>query len=54
MNKYKKYCPNVFVVESEEDYSHGYSLIYAKKDVNVAQKNHDTAIKLWGDKYEQM
>jgi len=23
MNKYKKYCPNVFVLESEEDYSHG-------------------------------
>ena len=23
MNKYKKYCPNVFVLESEEDYDHG-------------------------------
>ena len=29
--------------------SHSYSLIYAKKDVNEAQKNFDLAKKLWGD-----
>ena len=29
---------------------HSYSLTYAKKAVNEAQKNHDLAIKLWGDK----
>ena len=28
---------------------HGYSLTYAKKDVNEAQKNLDIAIKLWGE-----
>lgn len=28
---------------------HGYSLTYAKKDVNEAQKNYDLAIRLWGD-----
>lgn len=29
--------------------SHSYSLTYAKKAVNEAQKNLDTAIKLWGE-----
>jgi len=28
---------------------HSYSLTYAKKDVNEAQKNYDLAKKLWGD-----
>lgn len=28
--------------------SHSYSLTYAKKDVNEAQKNYDLAKKLWG------
>lgn len=29
--------------------SHGYSLSYAKKDLNEIQKKYDLAIKLWGD-----
>ncbi|MBQ8969183.1 MAG: DUF3560 domain-containing protein [Bacteroidaceae bacterium] len=29
--------------------SHSYSLTYAKKAVNEAQKNYDTAVKLWGE-----
>lgn len=29
--------------------SHMYTLTYAKKDVNEAQKNYDLAVKLWGD-----
>lgn len=29
--------------------SHSYSLAYANKDVNVAKKNYDLAVKLWGD-----
>jgi len=45
---------HLFLKKNPDKRSHSYSLIYAKKDVNVAQKNHDTAIKLWGDKYEQM
>ena len=28
---------------------HSYTLTYAKKDVNEAQKNYDLAVKLWGD-----
>lgn len=28
---------------------HSYSLTYAKKSVNEAQKNYDLAIRLWGD-----
>lgn len=28
---------------------HAYTLTYAKKEVNEAQKNYDLAIKLWGD-----
>lgn len=29
--------------------SHSYTLAYANKDVNVAKKNYDLAVKLWGD-----
>lgn len=29
--------------------SHSYTLTYAKKDVNEAQKHYDLAVKLWGD-----
>lgn len=29
--------------------SHMYTLIYAKKDANEAQKNYDLAVKLWGE-----
>lgn len=29
--------------------SHSYTLTYAKKDVNEAQKNYDLAVKLWGE-----
>lgn len=29
--------------------SHSYSLTYAKKDVNEAQKNFDLAKRLWGE-----
>lgn len=28
---------------------HSFTLSYAKKDVNEAQKNYDLAVKLWGD-----
>lgn len=28
---------------------HAYTLTYAKKDVNEAQKNYDLAVKLWGE-----
>ena len=28
---------------------HSYTLAYAKKGVNEAQKNYDLAVKLWGD-----
>lgn len=31
---------------------HSYSLTYAKKAVNEAQKNYDTAVKLWGQPSE--
>lgn len=29
--------------------SHSYTLTYAKKDVNEAQKNYDLAVRLWGE-----
>ena len=29
--------------------SHSYTLTYAKKAVNEAQKNYELALKLWGD-----
>lgn len=28
---------------------HSYTLAYANKDVNIAKKNYDLAVKLWGD-----
>lgn len=35
--------------EGKIERDHAYSLTYAKKAVNEAQKNYDTAVKLWGD-----
>lgn len=35
--------------EGKIERSHSYSLTYAKKAVNEAQKNYETALKLWGD-----
>lgn len=35
--------------EGKIEREHAYSLTYAKKAVNEAQKNYDTAVKLWGD-----
>lgn len=34
--------------EGKIERSHSYSLTYAKKAVNEAQKNYDIAVKLWG------
>lgn len=34
--------------EHPEARAHSYSLTYAKKDVNNAQKNYELAVKLWG------
>lgn len=34
--------------EHPEKREHSCSLAYAKKDVNMAQKNYETAVKLWG------
>jgi len=39
---------HVFLKKNPDKRSHSYSLTYAKKDVNVAQKNYDIAVKLWG------
>lgn len=52
MNTYAKYTANVFVAkctERHEKGEHSYTLTYAKKAVNEAQKNLDTAKKIWGE-----
>ncbi len=36
-------------LEHPEKREHAYSLTYSKKDVNEAQKNYETALKLWGE-----
>ena len=38
-----------FYKDNPDKREHAYSLTYAKKDVNEAQKNFDLAKKLWGD-----
>lgn len=38
---------HLFLKKNPDKRSHSYSLTYAKKDLNVAQKNYDTAVKLW-------
>lgn len=37
------------VISGKYPRSHMYTLTYAKKDVNEAQKNYDLAVKLWGE-----
>jgi len=39
---------HLFYKEHPEAREHSYSLTYAKKAVNEAQKNYDTAVRLWG------
>lgn len=39
-------------LDHPEKREHAYSLTYAKKDVNEAQKNYDIALKLWGENQE--
>jgi len=38
---------HLFLKKNPDKRKHNYSLTYAKKDVNVAQKNYDIAVKLW-------
>lgn len=38
-----------YLKDHPEARSHSYSLTYAKKAVNEAHKNYDTAVKLWGE-----
>lgn len=40
---------HLFLKKKPDKRSHSYSLTYAKKDLNTAQKNCDIAIKLWGE-----
>lgn len=40
---------HLFYKENPDKREHSYSLTYAKKAVNEAKKNYDTAVKLWGD-----
>ena len=60
MNKYYKYCPNVYVAQCTEKHEtlkknpgereHQYSLTYAKKSVKDLKKKLEIAAKLWGAK----
>ena len=40
---------HLFLKNNPDKRPHSYSLTYAKKDINVAQKNYNTALKLWGE-----
>lgn len=39
---------HLFLKNNPDKRAHSYSLSYAKKDVNNAQKDYDTAVVLWG------
>ncbi|MCK4812343.1 MAG: DUF3560 domain-containing protein [Candidatus Marinimicrobia bacterium] len=38
---------HTFLKKNPIERSHSYSLTYAKKDLNIAMKNYDTAVRLW-------
>lgn len=40
---------HLFLKKNPDKRRHSYSLTYAKKDLNTAQKNYDTAVKLWSE-----
>lgn len=40
---------HLYLKNNPEKRAHSYSLTYAKKAVNEAQKNYNTAVKLWGE-----
>jgi len=40
---------HLFLTNNPDKRAHSYSLTYAKKDVNTAQKNYDIAVKLWSE-----
>jgi hypothetical protein len=60
MNIYRKYCPNVFVAQCDQEYQkglkdgtikrdHSYSLAYASKKVKDLKGKVEIAKKLWAD-----
>ena len=42
-----------YLKDHPEARPHSFALTYAKKDLNEAQKNYQTALKLWGDNSEK-
>lgn len=43
-------CLHQHLKEHPEAREHAFALTYAKKDLNEARKNHELAIRLWGEK----